>query len=194
MKIKEPKILKNVLSESDFLQFSNYLKTKEKLEAQYDKWFGRFCFVDPIIDEVSNKITPIAREVFESSTLMPSYSLFAHYEGNSKLTRHKDDNACTYTLDMCVYQTDSWGLGVNFEGQDKIYTLSPNEALAYYGNDQEHWRPEFPRPQEQIVAMVFFHFVEPDHWWFKYGPSYREVAANRLSEEEWKKRNNFQSP
>jgi hypothetical protein len=29
-----------------------------------------------------------------------------------------------------------------------------------------HWREDFPNPENQKVAMIFFHFVEPDHWWF----------------------------
>jgi hypothetical protein len=97
--------------------------------------------------------------------------LFAHYEGQNpspSLYKHKDDNACTYTLDMCVYQNEPWDLWV----EDKNYCLYPNQALAYYGNDQMHWREEFPNPENNHVAMVFFHFAEPDHWWFKEGPQY----------------------
>lgn len=188
MMISEPVIVDEIFDHNDYMKLSQYLINKEKIEQQYDPGFGRFAFTDPFIDEYAKKITPIARKIFNSETLLPSYSLFCHYEGNSSLYRHVDDNACTYTLDMCVYQNLPWGLGVQSNGEDKIYYLHPNQALAYYGNEQEHWRENFPSPEIQYVAMIFFHFVEPDHWFFKEGPDYIEVLRGNILEEEWKKR------
>jgi hypothetical protein len=86
---------------------------------------------------------------------------------------------------MCLYQKNPWDLYV--EGNP--YTLSPNEALAYYGNEQEHWRQDFPDPENNNVAMIFFHFAEPDHWFFTKGQSYISVIRNQISEEEWEKNN-----
>ena len=57
--------------------------------------------------------------------------------------------------------------------------------MAYYGNEQMHGRGKFPNPESQHVAMIFFHFVEPEHWWFKKGPSYVEVMRGLISEEDW---------
>ena len=185
MKIKEPLIIKNILDEKEYNEFADYLFYKPKLPEHYSAGLSRYIFSDPKVDEIAKKITPIAREFFESNTLLPSYSLFSHYQGNASLFRHIDDNACTYTLDMCIYQNQSWDLGVNHEGIDKKYTLKPNEALAYYGNAQEHWRDDFPNPKFQYVAMVFFHFVEPDHWYFTKGPSYLDVVRGLILEEQW---------
>jgi len=188
MKIKEPAIIKNILDEKDYKELADYLFYKPKLEEHYAPGLSRYIFTDEKIDEVAKKITPIARKFFESNTLLPSYSLFSHYQGNASLFRHIDDNACTYTLDMCVYQNEPWDLGINHNNVDKKYTLMPNEALAYYGNNQEHWRDDFPNPNFQYVAMIFFHFVEPDHWFHAKGPSYLDVVRNIISEEEWQKR------
>jgi hypothetical protein len=182
---KSPKILSNVFPEEDYLVFKDYLFQKPKLEQHYSPGFGRYAFNDPVVNQHCEKLIPIAREQFNSSTLVPSYSLFAHYEGpEASLYKHKDDNACTYTLDMCVYQTEPWDLWV----EDKNYTLYPNQALAYYGNDQLHWREKFPNPDSGYVAMIFFHFVEPDHWWITKGPSYLEVIRNKITEEEWQQK------
>lgn len=183
--VKEPKIIKNLFSDEEYVKLADYLVNKPKLKEMYDGGFGRYCFVDSLIDEYAKKLIPVAREVFGSNDLLPSYSLFAHYEGNASLYRHKDDNACTYTLDMCVYQNQPWDLGVQHNGQDFKYTLNPNEALAYYGNDQEHWRDAFPNPGNQHVAMIFFHFVEPDHWYYTEGPEYLQVIRGQISEEGW---------
>jgi hypothetical protein len=59
----------------------------------------------------------------------------------------------------------------------------PNQALAYYGNDQLHWREKFPNPEKNHVAMIFFHFAEPDHWYFTKGPDYLRVIRGEVLEE-----------
>lgn len=182
IKVKDPQIVRNVFSHGEYLDLYKYLFNKEKEQRHYSPGFGRYAFNDPMIDEYSQRLLPKARELFESDTLLPSYSLFAHYEGKeASLYKHQDDNACTYTIDMCVYQNQPWDLWV----EDKPYRLFQNEALAYYGNDQLHWREKFPNPEKQYVAMIFFHFVEPDHWYYEKGPSYLEVIRNNITEEEW---------
>jgi hypothetical protein len=173
IKIKEPAILKNLFSPEDFKIIRDYLFNRPKTKNEFDENFQRYRFTDPVIDEYAIKLIPIAKKIFDSNSLLPSYSLFAQYEGNSpSLYRHKDNNACTYTIDMCLYQSEPWALWVSHNSIDTEYILKENEALAYYGNDQEHWRNKFPNPNNQHVAMIFFHFVESDHWFFKYGPEY----------------------
>jgi hypothetical protein len=182
IKTKLPQIIKNLFSDSDYNKLYSYLFNKPKEQKDYSPGFGRYAFNDLLIDEYSNKILLKARQIFNSNTLLPSYSLFSHYEGKeSSLYKHKDDNACTYTIDMCVYQNQPWDLWV----EDKNYTLYPNEALAYYGNDQLHWRDSFPNSDSQYVAMIFFHFVEPDHWWYTKGSDYINVIRNQITEEDW---------
>ncbi len=150
---------------------------------QYDEGFSRYVTNDtnsPQLREYFEKLIPLARSTFKSETLLPTYALFAHYEGTEpapSLFRHVDDNACTYTIDMCLYQNEPWDLYV--EGDR--YTLYPNQAVAYYGNDQEHWREDFPNPESNHVAMVFFHFAEPDHWWFVHGPDYLHTHIRKTT-------------
>jgi hypothetical protein len=175
--INNPKVIKNFLPELVFDSLKNYLMQKEKTTESFDPAFGRYIFNDSFVNKHFDIVTEIAKDVFGSKTLLPSYALFAHYEGNkASLFAHLDDNACTYTLDMCVYQTEPWDLYVD----GKPYTLNENEALAYYGNDQKHGREKFPNPESQHVAMIFFHFVEPDHWWFTKGPEYLNVIRENI--------------
>lgn len=189
IKIKKPFIIKDILSKEDYKVFSEYLLNRPKNPKEYDANFGRYSFADAEINKIAEKVTPIARAYFESENLIPTYSLFAHYEGNAaQLWKHIDDNACTYTLDMCVYQNEPWDIGVRHDNVDTMYTLYPNQALAFYGNDQFHWRNKFPNPESQYVALVFFHFTEPDHWYFTKGPSYLEVIRGIISEEQWLER------
>ncbi len=185
--MKEPLLVNDVLSPEDYKILTNAVLNPKSFE--YQAGFSRYVIADnrlPILKELAEKLIPTAREAFGSDTLFPTYTLFAHYEGQDpvpSLYKHKDDNACTYTLDMCVYQAEPWDLWVD----DKAYTLYPNQALAYYGNDQWHWREEFPNPETNHVAMIFFHFAEPNHWFFTKGPEYLQVIRGQMTEEDFDK-------
>lgn len=169
----DPKIIENLLDPENYEALVNYLSSKDKKTLEWADPFGRYLLGrDEFLDKISRDLLPVAREVFNSPTLLPSYSLCAMYETpKANLYRHRDDNACTYTLDMCVTQKTPWDLWVD----DKPYTLQENEALAYYGNDQEHWRNEFTDPENNQITMIFFHYVEPDHWYYTKGPEYLHV-------------------
>lgn len=175
--IQSPIVLKNVFNTDSFINLKNTfnnVKDFDNFETAYSRWTISDN-INPVLKNSLSSLTNLARDTFKSKTLLPTYALFAHYEGiNAKLQKHKDDNACTYTIDLCVYQKTPWDLYV--EGIP--YTLHPNEALAYYGNDQEHWRESFPDPKNNYVAMIFFHFAEPDHWWFNKGKEYINVIRS----------------
>lgn len=176
-------ILKNVFGEYDVALLNNAVKDYKTFE--YQPSFSRYIAANKqisLLETLSKKLVPLAKHIFGSTTLAPTYSLFAHYEGeNASLYKHKDDNACTYTLDYCLYADTPWDLWV----ESKPYKIDPNEALAYYGNDQLHWREEFPNPKRNKVAMIFFHFADSDHWWFTKGPGYLQVIRGKVTEEEW---------
>ena len=180
-----PVIIDKTFSDKDYSNLKNYIISKNIKSLNYDKTFGRYSSNDTKFDEYAKILLPIARKIFNSATLVPSYSMFAYYEGDSSLFKHKDTNACTYTIDFCFYQNRAWGLWVD----GKEYILNSNQSLAYYGNDQEHWRESIPDKESQHVAMIFFHFVEPDHWWVTKGRSYLDVITGKLSEEEWEQKN-----
>jgi hypothetical protein len=185
--VKEPQLIQELFSEEDYESLKSLFSDPKSFE--YQQGFSRYVIADnslPDLNDFAKKLVSIARETFGSDHLLPTYTLFSHYEGADpapSLYKHKDDNACTYTIDMCLYQTEPWDLYV----EDKAYTLFPNQALAYYGNDQMHWRESFPKPGNQHVAMIFFHFAEPDHWFFTKGPSYLSVVRGEVSESDWSK-------
>lgn len=181
--VNPPQIVNNIFPAEYLNEMQLFFKDNYKT-FQHDGGFSRYVIGHqdiPSFDKYIEYVLPIARKVFNSDTLLHTYSLFAHYEGQASLYKHKDDNACTYTLDTCIYQNEPWDIYV----EDKSYTLEPNDSLAFYGNDQMHWRESFPNPDSQHVAMLFFHFAEPDHWYFTKGPSYLSVIRKEITEEKW---------
>lgn len=128
-----------------------------------------------------------ARLLF-TPTLLPTYCLWVNYHGfRARLPHHVDDNACTYTIDVCISYKTQWPIYI--EGSP--FLLEPNQAICYYGEDQYHWREDFPDPANNEVQMIFFHFAEPKHWYFTKGKSHvQEIIRAR---HEYQKNNGIQS-
>jgi hypothetical protein len=183
------KVIENLLDDDTHKMLASSLLEQVRAgDCYYEDNYGRYIMGgegNQLVMKAFDSLLPVAKEVFNSPTLLPSYCFFSHYEkvGDSmpNLLHHKDTNACTYTLDLCVYQTDPWDIIV--EGDS--FTLYPNQALAFYGEDQEHGRPMMVEPEGKNIALVFFHFVEPEHWFYSKGHDYVEVTQGRMTEEAW---------
>lgn len=184
--IQDPFIVKDILSAEDLKSLQKHTMNLWVHSPAYEPGFGRHQYHgNPEVDRIHNNLTALAREKFNSSTLMPSWALLSIYEGpEAKLFKHIDDNACTYHIDLSVFQKDGWDLWVQVNGEDKPYMLQENEGLFMYGNDQLHWREAFPNPETNLIANAFFFFCEPDHWYFKYGPEYLDTHIRKAKPEE----------
>jgi hypothetical protein len=172
-------LVKNVLSPQDFDRLRMHFKNNPVLDSMSTDEFGRKLLNDksePILKEFAEILLPKVREYFATDTALSSYSLFAEYSDEEiGLHKHKDANACTYTLDLVLYQGDPWALYI--EGQP--YTAHPNEAIMFMGEKYEHWRETLYTNSDKI-GVVFFHYVEPDHWYFTKGPEHiQEIWKTR---------------
>jgi len=184
----QPKIIENLFDAELFNALENDLRSKATSHGDSSLMPGRYLIdtdQSSILQIAHDKTIDMAKELFEAPGLLPSYALFVHYETIGDivpyLRKHKDINACTYIIDMCLYQSEPWDLYV--EGTP--YTLHPNQALAYCGEIQEHWRDEFPNPASGFVGMVFFFFVESNHWFYTKGKDYIDVINGTMTEEQW---------
>ena len=93
----EPLLVNDVLDKEDYDRLRLALENPKSFE--FSAGFSRYCIADnslPILKELADKLIPKAREAFNSKDLLPTYALFAHYEGQDpepSLYKHKDDNA-----------------------------------------------------------------------------------------------------
>jgi hypothetical protein len=148
-----PELQQRLLTDCDLLM--------KRGEYSIDPGFNRIISNSGRLYIYAEHLLPIVRQVFGDDSIVPSYNCWARYSSaESRLPAHKDSNACTFTVDYCVQQHEPWPLYV--EGTE--YLLQENQSLLFMGEDQEHWRPEF-KPGN-MVEMIFFHFVRPDHWYF----------------------------
>lgn len=174
-------LISDALEKNDFNIIRDYFMNHEVLSNLGTDEFGRKLLGDssePILKEYSEKLIPIVRKFFNSETLLPSYSLFAEYSSkNIGLHKHKDANACTYTLDLVLYQKRPWGIFI--DGVE--FLAKPNEAVMFMGEKYEHWRETITDNNDKI-GVIFFHYVEPDHWWFTHGPEYVDIIRKQKRE------------
>ena len=177
--MKNPYLLKTIFPEKEHKELQNLamgLWASDK--TTFDQGFGRHQWAiwdgthkentEPL-KKFHEMLLPLARKEFESETLVPSWCLLSIYEGNNaRLWKHKDDNACTYHINYTIFHKTPWDFyveGIRFQPEE-------NDAVISYGNDQEHWREQFPDPEHNLVANAFFFYTEPDHWFFTEGPHY----------------------
>jgi hypothetical protein len=180
---KEVGLIKNVLSPYDFDRLLMHFKNNPTLDSMGTDQFGRKLLGDqaePILKEFSEILLPKVKEYFGTDKCVTSYSLFAEYSDEIiSLEKHKDVNACTYTLDLLLYEGDPWALYVD----GKAYIAKPNEAIMFMGEEYEHWRETLYNNTGKI-GVVFFHYVEPDHWFItepkeKHNEIRRQMAIER---------------
>jgi len=187
--IKEPMIIKNILPEFLFQDLKEKTIKAYEIESQYPqnlaKEFNRFHINSAQwLDHLHEALTPIAQSFFGNNQIKPTWYQMGMYAKGGKLHKHKDTHACQFSIDYSVWnKTQPWAIYV----EGKEYILQENDALFMYGNDQEHWREEFPDPENNVVANAFLFWAEPNHWWFTKGPEYvnqgmRETHERHLSE------------
>jgi hypothetical protein len=181
MNIKEPTIVNNFFDDIYFKALQKYAMGlwANCDPSLYSEGFGRYQWANTeVLNEGSDLILPRVREFFKSDSLKPSWNLLVVYEGSqARLWKHVDDNACSYTVDLCLFQKQPWDLWVI----DKPYSMQENDVLFMHGNHQEHWREDFPDPKNNLAAYVFYFFCEPDHWYFTEGPSYLDRVIRAKS-------------
>lgn len=157
----EPRIIKNLFDKKTHSFIMKEISLTPNNEISWDGQRSRTTSVYNRYSKFANLLLPTARKIFNDDSILPSYSLWARYMGaGGFLERHKDSNACTYTIDYCINQFEPWTLVV----ENKEYILETNDALCFMGEDQEHWRK--PWKPGNVVDMMFFHYVRPDHWWY----------------------------
>jgi hypothetical protein len=174
--VKDAFVLQSLLPITELKKLQQLSLNLYLNNPNYNIGFGRHQWTNlPELFELQNLLVELAREEFCSETLVPAWNMLVAYEGiDAKLQKHKDDNACTYHIDLSIFQKQPWGIVV----EDTEYILQENDALFLYGNDQEHWRNEFPNPDNNLVINALLFFVEPDHWLFTKGPEYIDTIRS----------------
>lgn len=166
----EPIILNNLFSPEDHQKLKSLIENEKAEKNWNDKWSNRNVKkYNDLEGYFSKLLEPAAMKIFSDKTLKTSYSAYLDYNRpQSKLSPHKDTNACTYTIDYCISAKTPWGVVV--EGEE--YVFGEGQGLAFMGGYDSHWRNDMPDPENNRVEMAMFHFCPEDHWYFTEGQDY----------------------
>lgn len=140
--------------------------SKSFYHTSMGRWESGVTF-DPDIEEYAlNK----ARKVFGNSELRQTYFYTVRYQkqnGNiPHLHKHMDQNGCEQTIDICVEKVGvNWGIEVD----EVVFSEEENAAVCFYGQQQVHARPEYPKDatEDDYLIVLFLHYVRPEHWWIQ---------------------------
>lgn len=174
--MREAFLISDVLPQEEFEAGKSYFLNHPTLRSGSVDENGRWLVGnnDPFVKKYHEALLPLAKEIFKSETLLPTNALFVEYsKSGANLPQHFDANACTYTIDLCFYESHEWPLWV--EGEEFKY--KENEAVCFFGEEQNHWRETLVADNIKI-GLGFFHYVEPTHWYFTEGPQYVETVRN----------------
>lgn len=165
-----PIILNDVFNEEDRQKLVELLKSESYEKNWIDPKNNRRVLKYPQLEShFSKKLEPILHEIFKTDRIKTTYSVYLDYnKPTSRLPAHKDNNACTYTIDYCVSAKTPWGIVV--EGEE--FVISENQGLVFMGGHDSHWRDDMPDPENNRVEVVMFHFCMDDHWYFTHGQDY----------------------
>lgn len=165
-----PIILDNVFNEEDVEYLKQLINSKsyEKnwVDPKNDRRVLKFKELETYF---SKKLEPLVQKIFDNPKIKTTYSVYLDYDKpTSKLPKHLDNNACTYTIDYCVSAKTPWGVVV----EDEEFVFGPNQALVFMGGHDFHWREAMPDPETNRVEVIMFHFCLDDHWYFTEGEDY----------------------
>lgn len=162
-------IIDNVFSKKDLIKLRKLLDSASPDKNWKDTKNNRRVLKYKELDYFSKKLEKIAKKIFKDKNLKSTYSVYLDYnQPTSKLPTHKDNNACTYTIDYCVSQKTPWGITI----EGKEFFIFENQGLAFMGGYDAHGRKKMPKPKSNRVEVIMFHFCPKDHWWFTEGEDY----------------------
>ena len=170
-----PIYLDSVFSEEDLNKLRVLVSSdtfrKKWVDSDRDRSLRQYSELE---EYFSSKLEPLAKTVFKDESLKSSYSVYIDYnKPTSELPKHKDNNACTYTIDFCLSAKTPWPIVI----EDEEFIITENQALAFMGGHDYHYRPAMPDPETNRVEIIMFHFVPEDHWFFTEGKNYVHELA-----------------
>jgi hypothetical protein len=171
---------KQIFEDEYFFKIKEYFRSHPCLKSEDFDFYGSKridSFEDKVLKEILIKLHEPAKVWFNSKTLLPTYAIFSEYSGEqAMLNKHLDSGPCTYTIDLGLYHETPWPLIV----EDKEYEFLENEAVLFYANHQQHWKPEFPKPETNKVGILLIHYAEPDHPWFKLTEEFKMILRKKV--------------
>ena len=166
----------------DINTINNLKQLKNNINGRIDKSKGRIIRPIPNIsllpEEVVTILTNKASELYGKNLKLHA-AAFGQYSkefGDPKLTPHIDEVPSQVTIDYQLDGNVDWSIVI--EGNE--YWLKNNSILTFEGENVLHWRPKKEFSDKDFLDLIWFQFIDDDHWSYKTDvrPDFKEYKKN----------------
>jgi hypothetical protein len=162
----KPRIIKNLLTESERAELKEAIRKVREDEIQYSEkmqfqWWGRINHSIPIPDSVMSKFLEVAHREGSPELERTDHASFCYdikYGDYTQLPPHMDAPKNQLQMDYQVESNTKWALVV--EGER--FELEDNDVLLFAGGYQMHWREEKTLQAGEFVDMFDIAFAVPN--------------------------------
>lgn len=142
---------------------------KNTIDGRVDSKKGRLIRPVSSIDLLPKNVITIleakASEIYGKDLNLYAVA-FGQYNkkfGQPKLPPHIDEVPSQFTIDYQLDGNVSWSIII--EGYE--YTLKNNSILTFEGEHVLHWRPKKDFQDNEFLDLMWFQFIDKNHWSYK---------------------------
>jgi hypothetical protein len=156
---------------TNFFDEETFAKIKEsvleKINDQNGFNYVKECTRDYRITFFSNDIQDmllnIAKQETGDDSLEIIYNQIVKYQIKDnvipQLREHKDAAVGEWVMDIVLDATVDWPLII----ENQSFSNTPNSVIFIRGEEESHWRPDFPSENEEdYVLLLFVHLANKD--------------------------------
>lgn len=156
---------------TNFFDDETFNKIKEsvlhKINDDTGLRYGKDCTRNYRITFFSNEIQDIllsnAKQAIGDDSIEIIYNQIVKYQIKDgivpKLREHKDAAVGEWVMDIVLDATIDWPIVIENESFSNI----PNSVTFIRGEEESHWRPDFPSENEEdYVLLLFVHLADKD--------------------------------
>lgn len=153
-----PRIAKNVLLPEHIEEIYDAVNKNPDHNTRVQPWAGHRLSDIHFSKAIEDRITQVAQEVIGEEVILNYDYSFARYSPKfgfvCKLFPHYDTrDTQRITFDIQLKASEPWALYV----EEQRFLLNDNEALAFAGTQQIHWREKKTLSPDAEIDMIFCH-------------------------------------
>lgn len=173
----------NFFDDNTFKKIKNCVFEKiESLGLSYGKEFKRYYRVVFLPEDVQDILLQKARKETKDESLEVVYTQIVKYKIKDgdvpELRKHKDVVTGEWVMDIVIDSTVDWPLVV--EGE--TFKNSINSVSFIKGEDELHWRPDFPSTNEDdYLLLLFVHLANKDSEYYRISRQIFSMKENTLN-------------
>lgn len=156
---------------TNFFNDDDFSKIKEsvydKINDQFGLTYGEDCTrnyrITFLPNDIQNILLDRAKQETGDKSIQILYNQIVKYQikdgVSPKLKKHKDAAVGEWVMDIVLDCTIDWPIVID----DHSFSNIPNSVTFIRGEEEPHWRPDFPSENEEdYVLLLFVHLANKD--------------------------------